>query len=85
MARQGGLIPFSSLQSLHVREAQRDKVQVCISLLLHDLRVSVCVCHFVIRNVIKMSKGLCAFYYVVVIIVCVGIDKAKRSRYDLLR
>lgn len=84
MARQGGLIPFSSLQSLHVREAQRDKVQVCISLLLHILCVSMCVCHFVIRNVIKMSEGLCAFDYVV-IMVCVGIDKAKRSRYDLLR
>lgn len=47
--------------------------------------MAVCVCHFVIRNVIKMSEGLCAFDYVVVIIACVGIDKAKRSRYDLLR
>lgn len=80
MARQGGLIPFSSLQSSHVREAQRDKVQVCISLLWR-----VCVCRYFIRNAIKMSEGSCAFYYVVVIIVCVGIDRAKRSRYDLLR
>lgn len=65
MARQGGLIPLSSLQSLHVREAQRGKVQVCVSLLLQF------VCHFIIRNVIQMSDGLCAFYYVSVITVCV--------------
>lgn len=66
MARQGGLIPFSSLQSLHVREAQRDRV--CGSLLLRI--VCVCVCRFVIRNVLKMSEGSCAFDYVVVITVC---------------
>lgn len=50
---------------------------------------SLCVCHFIIRNVIKISEGLCAFYYVFVIIVCahvcVCIDEAERSRYDLLR
>lgn len=85
MARQGGLIPLRSLQSLHVREARRDKVQVCVSLLLRF----VCVCHVIIRNVVKTSEGLCTFYYVVVITapvcVCVCIDKAERSRYDLLR
>lgn len=42
VARQGGLIPLSSLQSLHVREALRDKVQVCVSLLLQFLCVRVC-------------------------------------------
>lgn len=50
-------MPLSSLQSLHVREAQRHKVQVCASL---------CRC-VIIRNVIKMSEGLCAFRHVVVI------------------
>ena len=43
VARQGGLIPLSSLQSLHVREAQRDKVQVCASLLLQFHGVYLCV------------------------------------------
>lgn len=42
VARQGGLIPLSSLRSLHVREAQRDKVQVCGSLLLQIRCVGVC-------------------------------------------
>ena len=55
------------------------------------IAVSVCARHFIIRNVIKASDGFRAFYYFVVIIVCVCalacdcIDKAKRSRYDLLR
>lgn len=31
------------------------------------------VCHFTIRNVIKISEGLCAFDYVSVIIVCVHV------------
>lgn len=35
--------------------------------------MSVCARHFIIRNVIKMSEGLCAFYHVVVIIVCVHV------------
>lgn len=73
MARQGGLILLSSLQSLHVREVLRHKVQVCVSLLL-QFCVPVCVhSHFIIRNVISVYEdveSVCAFHHVMLIQVC---------------
>ena len=51
VARQGGLIPLSSLQSSHVRGGtERQSASVC--------KFRICVCRFIIRNVIKMSEGL---------------------------
>lgn len=51
VARQGGFIPLSSLQSSHVRGGtERQSASVC--------KFMICVCRFIIRNVIKMSEGL---------------------------